>query len=91
MDSFDNLPLSCIINGKFIAIHGGISPELRTLEDIKRLDRYHEPPRTGLFCDLLWSDPVDNDNGYLEGGGWRGNEVRGCSWFFGNDSTLKFL
>jgi serine/threonine-protein phosphatase 2B catalytic subunit len=44
----------------------------------------------GLFCDLLWSDPVDNDHGTLDGG-WKGNEVRGCSWFFGNESANKFL
>lgn len=31
MDSFDTFPLSCVINGKFIAVHGGISPELRTV------------------------------------------------------------
>jgi len=31
MDSFDNFPLSCIVNGKFIALHGGISPELRSV------------------------------------------------------------
>ena len=60
------------------------------LDDIKRLDRFHEPPKTGLICDILWSDPVDNEHGKLEGG-WRGNEVRGCSWFFGNDSANKFL
>lgn len=90
MDSFDNLPLGCVLNGKFIAVHGGISPELKTIEDIKRIDRYHEPPRAGIFCDLLWSDPVDNEQGACEGG-WRGNEVRGCSWFFGSDSVNRFL
>jgi len=45
MDSFDYFPLACVINGKFIAFHGGISPELKTLEDIKRIDRFHEPPK----------------------------------------------
>lgn len=69
MDSFDLFPLACIINNKFIAIHGGISPDLKTviflknfikqIDDIKRIDRFHEPPRVGLFCDLLWSDPVE--------------------------------
>lgn len=63
MDSFDLMPLSCIVNGKFLALHGGISPDLKTLDDIKKLDRFKEPPRQGLFCDLLWSDPVDNDDG----------------------------
>lgn len=61
MDSFDLFPLSCIINGKFIAIHGGISPDLKSVEDIKKINRFQEPPRVGLFCDLLWSDPVDSD------------------------------
>ena len=28
MESFDSLPLSCIINEKFVAVHGGISPEV---------------------------------------------------------------
>ena len=31
MESFDLMPLACIINGKFIAIHGGISPDLKTV------------------------------------------------------------
>jgi serine/threonine-protein phosphatase 2B catalytic subunit len=31
MDSFDLFPLSCIVNGKFIALHGGISPDLKTV------------------------------------------------------------
>ena len=28
MESFDLIPISCIVNGKFLAVHGGISPEL---------------------------------------------------------------
>nr|CAI44590.1 calcineurin-A2-2 [Paramecium tetraurelia] len=90
MDSFDLFPLACVVNNKFLAIHGGISPDLKTLEDIKKIDRYHEPPRSGLFCDILWSDPVDNDQGSLDNG-WRGNEVRGCSWFFGVEAVHRFL
>jgi len=64
MDSFDLYPLSCIVNGKFLAVHGGISPDLKTIEDIKKIDRFKEPPRQGLFCDLLWCDPVEDDEGY---------------------------
>lgn len=45
MDSFDLMPLSCIVNGKFLALHGGISPDLKSTEDIKKLDRFKEPPR----------------------------------------------
>ena len=49
MESFDLIPLACVINGKFLALHGGISPDLKTIEDVKRLDRFHEPPKQGLF------------------------------------------
>ena len=31
MDSFDMMPLACVINGKFFALHGGISPEMKTV------------------------------------------------------------
>jgi serine/threonine-protein phosphatase 2B catalytic subunit len=34
MESFDALPLACIVNEKFIAVHGGISPNLKTIEDL---------------------------------------------------------
>jgi len=90
MDSFDLMPLSCIINGKFIALHGGISPELRTIEDIKKIDRFKEPPKQGIFCDLLWSDPVENEHGICEST-FRGNDVRGCSYFYGSEAVNKFL
>ena len=33
MDAFDCLPLSCIVEGKYFAMHGGISPELHKIED----------------------------------------------------------
>ena len=49
MDLMDCMPLSAVINGKFIAFHGGISPELRTLNDINKLDRFKEPPKSGLI------------------------------------------
>lgn len=63
MESFDSLPIACLVNDKFIAMHGGISPKLRTLEDLLHIDRFKELPREGLFCDIVWSDPVCDKNG----------------------------
>lgn len=31
MDSFHNMPLMGLINGKFLCLHGGISPEFKTV------------------------------------------------------------
>lgn len=40
-DVFDYLPLACVINGKFIALHAGLSPELKTTSDINKIDRFN--------------------------------------------------
>lgn len=31
IDSFNYLPLACVLNGKVLCLHGGISPQLKTL------------------------------------------------------------
>jgi serine/threonine-protein phosphatase 2B catalytic subunit len=90
MCSFDSLPLACVVNKKFLALHGGISPELTSLSDIERLERFSEPPRTGLFCDLLWSDPVDSATGSLMEN-YKYNSARSCSFYFGQQAASKLL
>merc|ERR1740129_1425877 len=87
MDSFDYLPLAATINGKFLVVHGGLSPELATVKAINALDRFQEPPREGLLCDLLWSDPLEPKEGEKESAARKRapfihNEVRGCSFYF---------
>ncbi|GIX65546.1 protein phosphatase 2B catalytic subunit, calcineurin family phosphatse superfamily protein [Babesia caballi] len=61
MKSFDALPLCAVVNERFFALHGGISPELVTLSQINQLDRFREPPLKGLLCDLLWADPYSEE------------------------------
>eukprot|EP00397_Hematodinium_sp_SG-2012_P013259 GEMP01013455.1.p1 GENE.GEMP01013455.1~~GEMP01013455.1.p1 ORF type:complete len:508 (+),score=71.87 GEMP01013455.1:148-1671(+) len=92
MEAFDALPLAATINGKFLAIHGGLSPDFKTLDQVHKIDRFREPPKDGIFCDLLWSDPAEDKEGqtakqtepYLR------NEVRGCSWFFTYTAAVHF-
>ena len=90
VEMFDCLPVSAIINGKFIAFHGGISPELKTIAELNKLDRFKEPPASGMLCDLLWSDPVDNADGALDAD-FIENSQRGCSYFYGKKSLNTFL
>jgi serine/threonine-protein phosphatase 2B catalytic subunit len=49
MESFDSLPLACLINEKFIAVHGGISPDVRKISEINKINRFMEPPKNGPF------------------------------------------
>eukprot|EP00914_Ancora_sagittata_P020931 GHVO01041156.1.p1 GENE.GHVO01041156.1~~GHVO01041156.1.p1 ORF type:complete len:506 (-),score=68.72 GHVO01041156.1:136-1653(-) len=93
MESFDSLPLASVINGKFLALHGGLSPDLRVLSQVAGVNRFQEPPRAGLFCDLLWADPVDEDKDEhtSKSDPFFPNEVRGCSFVFGYEAASSFL
>lgn len=56
-DIFDFLSISAIIDDKIFCVHGGLSPVINTLDQIRTLDRKQEVPHEGAMCDLLWSDP----------------------------------
>lgn len=40
MDTFDCLPISALINGKFLTVHGGISPSMKYVKDINKINRF---------------------------------------------------
>ncbi|KAH3757899.1 calcineurin catalytic subunit A [Pelomyxa schiedti] len=96
---FDTLPLCATIvcdMGTYLAVHGGLSPSLITLNDIRALNRFREPETEGPLCDLLWSDPLDDptpttnmqawlDTRYVE------NTPRQTSWFYGPRAIMTFL
>jgi len=49
--------MAAIIDGSVLCLHGGLSPEVRTLDQIRVIARAQEIPHEGAFCDLMWSDP----------------------------------
>jgi serine/threonine-protein phosphatase PP1 catalytic subunit len=65
-------------------MHGGLSPDLQSIEQIKKIEKPTDVPDSGLLCDLLWSDP-DKDSQ-----GWGENE-RGVSYVFGPEVVSVFL
>ncbi|GMF35260.1 unnamed protein product [Phytophthora fragariaefolia] len=78
---FDYLSLSAIIEDKIFCVHGGLSPSINTLDQIRIIDRKQEVPHDGAMCDLMWSDPEDID-------GW-GLSPRGAGYLFGGDVVEK--
>ena len=56
-DLFNALPLAAVIEQRIFCIHGGLSPDMESPDDLKKFDRPLEVPDTGLLCDTLWSDP----------------------------------
>ena len=57
ISSFEAMPIAAEVNGDYLCMHGGVSPDLDLIEDINKIDRFIEPPLKGFLCDLLWSDP----------------------------------
>lgn len=54
---FDYLSLGAIVDGRVFCVHGGLSPNILKLDQIRSIDRKQEVPQDGAMCDLLWSDP----------------------------------
>jgi len=81
-DLFDFFPLTALIEDKIFCLHGGLSPNIETLDEIRALDRFQEVPHEGTMCDLLWSDPDDRRG--------IGISPRGAGYTFGADVSEKF-
>ncbi|KAJ7747246.1 Metallo-dependent phosphatase-like protein [Mycena metata] len=56
-DMFDFLTLSVVIDDRVFCVHGGLSPSIHSIDQIKVLDRFREIPPDGPIADLVWSDP----------------------------------
>ena len=74
-DLFDYLPLAALVEGKIFCVHGGLSPLISTVDQIRLINRKMEIPREGVFCELMWSDPDDIETWIIS--------CRGAGWIYG--------
>jgi serine/threonine-protein phosphatase 4 catalytic subunit len=79
---FDYLALAAIIDTRIFCVHGGLSPSISSLDEIRQIDRKQEVPHDGAMCDLMWSDPDDIP-------GWMVSP-RGAGYLFGGEIVEKF-
>ena len=94
VSAFDYLPLAALIDNRVLCVHGGLSPSIRTIDQIRAIDRLQEIPHEGAFCDLVWSDPEDlpassNLNNNDSSSFWQVSP-RGAGYLFGSRVTDEF-
>lgn len=72
-----------MVDEQILCVHGGLSPDIATLDQIRTIDRNQEIPHKGAFCDLVWSDPEDVENWSVS--------PRGAGYLFGSKITHEFM
>ena len=82
--TFNHLPLAAVVSNKIFCVHGGLSLGiLNSVDPISIIQKPLSIPDEGLACDLLWSDPDSNVDGWAE-------SDRGVSYTFGEDIVNTF-
>lgn len=83
--AFDQTPLCALIDSHILCLHGGIGPNSKTLKDIASVERpLHKFDETSPAYDLLWSDPCDTAETFME-------SPRGFGFLFGPNHLSRFL
>ncbi|CCE65760.1 hypothetical protein TPHA_0M01850 [Tetrapisispora phaffii CBS 4417] len=99
-DLFDYLILCCVIDDRLFCVHGGLSPNVQTIDQIKIIDRFREIPHDGAIADLVWSDPEEHnlmanpsnrEELYQETSQHFQISPRGAGYTFGRSVVEKFL
>ncbi|VDM45001.1 unnamed protein product [Toxocara canis] len=75
---FNRLPIAALISGRILCMHGGLSPNLNSLDQIRQINRPCEPAGAGTVTDLLWADPTNKGSGWFF-------SPRGISYAFGKE------
>jgi len=83
-DLFNYFTIAALIDDRLFCVHGGLSQQITSLDQIRVLDRYQDVPATGALTEILWSDPDQEREGF-------GPSLRGVGCTFGHDAVVKFM
>ncbi|KOB60333.1 serine/threonine-protein phosphatase 6 [Plasmodium falciparum HB3] len=61
-DIFDYLTLAALVDNQIFCVHGGLSPEIKLIDQLRLINRVQEIPHEGAFGDIMWSDPDEVDD-----------------------------
>lgn len=84
-ETFNCLPYAAIIEDRIFCCHGGLSPELTKVSQIKEIDRFRQLPDSDMIRDILWSDPAQQVEQ------WKPNDKRNTSYTFNATVVENFL
>ena len=82
--SFSSLPFAAILNNTYLCVHGGISPDLDSIENISDIPKPMLSADSDIANDLVWSDPCADVSGFVE-------SDRGTGYLFSGAVLKKFL
>ncbi|EAY17689.1 Ser/Thr protein phosphatase, putative [Trichomonas vaginalis G3] len=88
-EAFSYLPLACVLNDCYFLVHGGISPLLKSVDEIESVKRpinslYDPIVYRSFIPDILWSDPGEAELMYFK-------NYRGFGNYFGAVAVMNFL
>ena len=84
VELFDHFNIAAVIGNSMFCVHGGLSPSIGSIDEIKQFNRFTEIPHQGPYADLMWSDPDPDVTTYQ-------SSQRGCGFMFGRQAVESFL
>jgi len=84
LSAFNVMPVASLIADQIFTCHGGISFNMDSFDDIRKIKRPTDIPLKGLMADLTWSDPTHQIDGWAE-------HRRGIGYAFGRAALTEWM